>query len=271
VRDLRQETVKQYQEHLDVAQAMFHAGSRPRYYVTKAETDLSSEELDLIKAENDLQVAIVVLAHTMNIANPPPYDIVDNLDYEHYDAALDDIMGKAYSGRQDLKAYNLDAEAARRSLSFFRSDLYPSLNASGGYGASGTRNPLSQGWNAGVNLTASLFTGLLKISRVTEAEKSWRQAQTQIESLRLQIALDANRSFLNLKKAEKSIDTAKHGVEQAKENLDIANINYKVGSGTPLDVTDATVLYSNAKIDMIGALYDYKIAKASIEKTMGYQ
>ena len=268
-RDLRAEMVDQFKLHLSVAKTRFDAGVRPKYFVTKAETDLSNAELDSLRADKDFQVAQAVLATAMNFNSAPAFDIVDNLDFEKYEITLDDILGKAFSARQDLKALGAQVEAARKSLSAARGDLFPAFYATAGYQYGGSISPITHGWNAGVNLTADLFTGFRQIGKISEAENLLRQTETQVESLKLQIGLDARQAFLTLNEAEKAIQTATQGVSDAKENLDIAETSYTTGSGTPVEVTDAAVLYSNARLSLISALYDYKIARANIEKTMG--
>ncbi|MDD5628150.1 MAG: TolC family protein [Elusimicrobia bacterium] len=268
-RDLRVEMVEQYKQHLSVAKTRFEAGVRPKYFVTKAETDLSSAELDFLKADKDQQVAQAVLATAMNFVNAPPFDIVVNLDFEKYDITLEDILARSFAQRQDLKALNAQVESARKSLSAARGDLFPAFYASAGYQFGGSISPYTNGWNAGVNLTADLFTGLRKVGKISEAKDLMRQTETQVESLKLQIGLDARKAFLSLQEAEKAIQTATLGVEQAKENRDIAETSYTTGSGTPVEVTDAAVLYSNARLYLITALTNYKLARANIEKTMG--
>ena len=62
---------------------------------------------------------------------------------------------------------------------------------------------------------------------------------------------------------------AEPGYKQATENLDIANGRYSAGVGSPVEVTDAQVAYTNAKTTYIQALSDYKVAQASLEKAMG--
>ena len=74
---------------------------------------------------------------------------------------------------------------------------------------------------------------------------------------------------MNLKDAEERIPTAELGVKQAEENFEIANGRYTTGVGNPIEVTDSEVLLSNAKTAYIQALYDYRVAQASLEKAMG--
>ena len=69
--------------------------------------------------------------------------------------------------------------------------------------------------------------------------------------------------------AEDSISNTELTVKQATENLEIANGRYAAGVGNPIEVTDAEVSLANAKTAYNQALYDYKVARASLEKAMG--
>ncbi|MBI5039191.1 MAG: TolC family protein, partial [Nitrospirae bacterium] len=89
------------------------------------------------------------------------------------------------------------------------------------------------------------------------------------ELLRQNVFLEVQQSFLNLKEAEERIPAAELTVKQAEENFEIANGRYTAGVGNPIEVTDAEVALSNARRDYIQALYDYKIAQASLGKAMG--
>jgi outer membrane protein TolC len=93
--------------------------------------------------------------------------------------------------------------------------------------------------------------------------------EAKIANIKLQILQDVKTALLNLKKAEESIANAKVQVKQATENMELANLRYQMGLGTTLEVTIATVNYSQAKQTHINSLYDYVTAKANLEKAMG--
>jgi outer membrane protein TolC len=49
----------------------------------------------------------------------------------------------------------------------------------------------------------------------------------------------------------------------------LANGRYAAGVGNPIEVTDSLVALANARTAHVAALYNYKIAQASMEKAMG--
>jgi outer membrane protein TolC len=81
--------------------------------------------------------------------------------------------------------------------------------------------------------------------------------------------LDVRQAYLNLQAAEASIATAELAARQATENLDLANGRYTAGVGSPIEVSDAFATYVAAQANYTGALSNYRIAQATIEKSMG--
>ena len=76
-------------------------------------------------------------------------------------------------------------------------------------------------------------------------------------------------AYLNMIEAEKRIDTSQVTVEQAEENLKIAEVRYSAGVGTNTEVIDAQVSLTKAKTNYIQAMYDFNTNKASLIKAMG--
>ncbi|OPY01113.1 MAG: outer membrane channel protein [Syntrophorhabdus sp. PtaB.Bin047] len=268
-RDVNLEVVGQYAKHFRVAVVFFEAGKKPKYDVTKAELDLSNAKLNLIGAENDLKVAWVNLNNAMGIDGDAEYAIHDNLDFDRYEIALEDALKAAFETRPDLKSLEAQRESAEKAVARAKQEYYPQLNGNAQYNFAGSQYPLGQGWYAGVALSVNLFDGLSTTNKVAEAQANKQSVDAKISAMKLQITLDVKQAWLALIKARQTIETTNVQIRQATENLEIANLRYDAGLATPLEVTDATVTYSQAKLANISALFDYKVARANMEKAMG--
>jgi outer membrane protein TolC len=98
--------------------------------------------------------------------------------------------------------------------------------------------------------------------KVTQAE----DAKTQlIES----IILEVKQGYLNMLVAEKNIGVAKTAIEQAEENLRMNEERYKYQVATQTDVLNAVTLLTQARTNYYGALSDFNVAKAELERSMG--
>jgi outer membrane protein TolC len=267
--DVAVETVSQFQQHLDQAKGFFEVGTKPKFDVTKAEVDLTNAKLNLLSAENNVQIAKVGLNNAIGVPEAPDYQIEDNLNLENFDIALDEAMKKAFANRPDLLSLRLQKSSLEKTIELSKKDYYPILSGNAGYGFAGEEFPLERGWNIGTTLTFPLFSGFSTQYKVEEARANLDSKKADEESLKQSIYLDVKQSYLNLQVAKEKIAAADLGVKQARENLELANGRYAAGVGNPIEVTDALVSFNNAKTSYIGALYDYKIAQASIEKAMG--
>jgi outer membrane protein len=268
-RDVSADTVKQFQQHLDQAKGFYAVGTKPKFDVTKAEADLSNAKLNLIKAENALRLAVVALNNAIGVPDAPEYIIEDNLSFKKYTITFEDALSKAYQSRPDLQSIVAKRQAAEKSIDLAKTGYYPVLTGNAAYNWAGESFPLDHGWEVGAAISFPVFNGSLTKYQVEEAKANLNVLRANEESLRQSIFSDVQQAYLNLKQAEESIPTAELGVKQAEENFEIANGRYAAGVGNPIEVTDAEVLLSNAKLSYIQALYNYKVSQASLEKAMG--
>jgi len=269
-RDVAADVLKQFQLHLDQAKGFYDVGTKARIDVIKAEVDHSNAKLRLINAENALKIAWVTLSNVMGTPDAPEYAIEDNLSFQQYVITLEETKARAYENRSDLKSIISKRQAAETNIGLARSGYYPVLSGFANYNWAGeTTSTLDHSWNAGVLLTVPLFSGFLTIHQAAEAKSNLYILKANEESLRQQIQLDVRQAYLNLLAAEAGIATAELAAAQAKENLDLANGRYAAGVGSPIEVSDAFATYVTAQANHTGALSNYKIAQANIEKAIG--
>ncbi|PKL52458.1 MAG: TolC family protein [Nitrospira bacterium HGW-Nitrospira-1] len=263
------ETVKQFQQHLERAKAFYEVGTRPKFDVTKAEVDLGNAQLNLISARNSLKITALILNNELGVPEAPEYQIEDNLSFVKYSIGLQKAIDRAYENRPELKSIVFKKKASEESVSLAKKGYFPVLTGNAGYSWSGHQFHDGDGWSTGLTLSIPIFSGFSTKAQVAEARANLLVLTANEEALRQGVLLEVQQSFLNLTEAEERIAVAGLTVKQAQENFDIANGRYAAGVGNPIEVTDADVALSNAKTAFNQALYDYKVACASLEKAMG--
>ena len=95
------------------------------------------------------------------------------------------------------------------------------------------------------------------------------QAEDSKTQLTESITLEVKDDYLNMLVAEKNINTAEKSIEQAEENLRMFEERYRYQVATQTDVLNAVTLLAQAKINYYGALSDFNVAKAQLERGMG--
>lgn len=269
LRDANAETVASYQQHLAQAKKFFEVGVKPKFDVTKAEVDLSNARLNLLKAENALNLARLTLGNAMGLTGAPPFDVQDILAFQPYSASLDEALKKGYEQRPDLRSVRSKREAAESSIDLAKKGYFPVLTGSAGYGWSGEDLPLERGWNVGATLSVPLFSGLSTKYQTDEARANLEVLKANEDLVRQTAHLEIQQALLNLQEARDRIAVAELEVRQAAENLELARGRYGAGVGSPIEVTDAMLADLNAKTAHTTALYDYRLAQAGLEKATG--
>ena len=96
-----------------------------------------------------------------------------------------------------------------------------------------------------------------------------KQAEDAKTQLMESITLEVKDDYLNMQVAEKNIKVAETAIEQAQENLRMTEERYKYQVATQTDVVIAVTTLTQASTNYYGALSDFNVAKAQLERGMG--
>jgi outer membrane protein len=268
-RDVAAEAVRQYQAHLDQARGLYEVGLQPRYDVTKATVDLGNAKVNLIKAENAVKLALATLNNIMGVTGTLDYGLEDNLSFDPYPITLEDALVQAYNNRPELAAFAARRQAAESSITLSKAGFFPVLGGTAAFDYGGDTFPLARGWSVGLSLSVPIFSGFSTPAQVAFARANLVAVTAQEEAQRQAVRLAVEQAFLDLKQAEAVVPVAELNVAAAKENFEIADGSYKEGVGDPIQVADASITLISAKLAYNQALYDCKVARASLELAMG--
>jgi outer membrane protein TolC len=264
-----EETVRQFEQHLEQVEGFHKAGTRARFDVTKAEVDLTNARLELIKARNSAEVARVTLANAMGVTARPIGELEDPLTFKKVEISEDQAVQAALANRPEVLSLASQRRAAESSVRSVQRNYFPVLSGIADYTYRGQEFPLAWNWDAGLSLTFPIFSGNLTQSQVAEARGNLVVIGANEEALRQNVILEVHEAFSSLKEAEERVQTSDIVVRQAEENLDLANGRFQAGLGASVERTDAQVLLTNAKTSQVQALYDYRTAEARLQKAMG--
>jgi outer membrane protein len=264
------DAVAQAEKHLTQAKAFYAVGRRPQFDVTKAELDLANANVNLIRATNQMQVARVQLENAMGNHPPQPYGVVEPPEWEPAAATMDTARAAALKYRPELQAGRARVEANRALARATWSQHLPTLSAAGNWNWNNFEPaPLYPRWSATLQVSVPVFQGFSIDAQVEQADAAADAAQANLDAQSQSVLLEVEQAFLAFKESqERRVATTKL-VEQAEQNLTLANKQYAAGVGTPLEVTDAQVSRANAQITNIQARYDYITSVVKLQRAMG--
>lgn len=265
-------TIERAKLFLDYANAKFKSGLASRSDILKAEVELSNSNLTLIKAKNDFLSAKGNLNLLLGLSADSPIFIIDDLAIieQNQFQEFDELKKQSYQNRPELKKFNEQLNVQKSSIQIAKGDFLPTLSADASYNYGGTEiSSLKENWFYGLTLSIPLFSGFSTKARVAEEEIALKGLEKQFESLSQQVSLDVWNAYLNIKETDERIINAKTFLENAQENLRIAEGQYREGAGSMIEVIDAQTNYVIAEQTFIQSLVDYKVAVASLKRATG--
>jgi outer membrane protein len=268
--------------NLRSAQGFFQVGTQPKSFVTRAEVDVANARVNVIRAQNAVNLARVALNTAMGIAINSPTEVRDLLTYQEFPTDREQLVSEALRNRPEYRQVKAQFDAAEAAVRQTFRDFFPNLFASGTYGIAGVSGgpafnqrttygfvDYGNQWNVGLTLNWSIFDGGNRIARYKEAKANVEAFQARVRDTELQIWQNVEQSYLNLSESEERIGAAGKAVESAGENYQLARGRFDAGVANIIELTDAQLALTQAQSDQAQALADYRIAIARLERALG--
>lgn len=266
-----QQTVESLEEHLRNVKAQYHVGTVAKSDVLRSEVELADAQQGLIKAENARDLSVSNFNNVVGLPLDTDVRVTEELGYEKYDLVLADCIAYALEHRADGKQAQLAIDAAEEYKSIAKSGYRPSITASASNGWSDSDFPGTEdeSWQIGAKLSWNIFDMGATKAQVRQADADLLTAKELARQKLDAIQLEVRMAYLDVHEAEKRIHTSQVSVDKAEEDLKIAHVRYRAGVGTNLDVMDAQVALTTAKMNYVQSLYDYNTSKAELDRAMG--
>ena len=274
-----QDSVNTLTEHLKNVNAQYTVGTVAKSDVLGTQVQMANAEQNLINANNSYDVAIASLNNVMGLPTDTELNLTDSLDYNVYEIPLEECTAYARSNRPDVLMADYQVAIAEAGVQQAKAGYMPKVSAQASkswagedpFGSDETdqRYWTNNNWTAGVVLSWDIWDNNVTQSKVNQSKAAVAKAEAAAENTRQSGDLEVRTAYLNLKAAEKSINTTQVAVDKAQEDYKIAQVRYAAGVGTNLDVMDAEEKLAQAQTNYYTALYNYNSSKAALDKAMG--
>ncbi len=177
----------------------------------------------------------------------------------------------AMKQRPLLRAAELEERAAQSGMRTARAEFLPRIEAFASFerDAETPSGPAGTNWTAGARVQFNLFAGGADRARLAEATAIEGQAKQQLEWLRSGIRLEVRQAFLETRAAEQRAAVMQASSAQAQESLRILEQRYQAGLANITDLLRAQVAALDSRTGYLGALMDWHIARAQLERAAG--
>ncbi len=243
------------QVHLTDARHLFAAGQVPHADVLRAETELANERVQGLSAHNGVAIAQTQLDNVLGAPLDETHQPTDPFDSGVPDLTLATLTTSAETNRGDVAAARAAIDAATYAVREARSGRAPHVDlvvADGNVQPAvmpGYRNQFSVGLNA----LWTLFDNGSNSGNVAAAQAGIDQAKLTLEQLQNDVGLQVRQAYFNLSDAKARVAASQTYVALADENLRLAQVRYRGGVGTLLELQDAELRATAARQALISA------------------
>ncbi len=276
--EVQEKSVALLQEQLQNAKNRFDAGSVSQFEVLTAEVALANAQPALITARNAFRIAVdelrAVLGYRASYADAQKIPAFEGeLVFAPAAYELEAALSAARAKRPELRRLEQLEEAREAGVTVARSDYLPEVYLTGGYEGRKSRfsNSVSDsvdGWVAGVEASWAIFDGARTRGRVAQARAQLNQARLTLAEQTLAVEVEVRRAISSLQEAAELAQAAGKVVEQAEEALRLADVRYRNGAATQLDVLQARQALTEASLNRLEANYRHTIALATLRKAI---
>ncbi len=269
------DAVRSSQAHLDNVKQRRQGGVASDFDVLRAEVELSNFQAELIRNKNAINVAKAQLLKVMGVSQDSDFTLSDELVYLSSEMTVEEAVEAAYRNRPDLFSREFDIKYQKELLRVARSRYWPII--SGFYDNTWSkpdphnRMDIKWGhlWQAGLMATLPIFDGLSREGDVIVQKARLRQAQIGLIDAEETALFELTTALLSIEDAKEFVESQSLNLNRAKEGLRLAEVGYKQGTNTQVEMIDAQAALTTARVNHYQAIYSHIIAKLDLQKAMG--
>jgi outer membrane protein len=266
-----QARVEMHRVTLRQVKALAESSLKSTLDVSFAEVALSESELALYQAENAAKASHALLSAATGDPQDAPFEVADVPLPGRVADDAETLVAEALKNRPDLSVAKLNQSAAQRMAEAEKKLRYPAISLVGVLGAVPIhqKNLSNQYSAAGLNISIPFLNGGLFGARRAEAEFRARGADKEAQALAVDIAGAVRIAWLEADNTWRRLDVTAKLVDQATTALRLAKARYDIGLSGILELTQAQLAQTSARIAAANAKYDYLTRVANLNYAIG--
>ncbi|KXS48095.1 MAG: outer membrane efflux protein [Halanaerobium sp. 4-GBenrich] len=257
--EIRQEALDIVNEHLRVVKNNLEAGIAIRRDLLQSQIEQRNAEEELTAARNNLKIARRRLAQLLNYE--AQYSVEKPKTEFDFSLDQDQLFKTAVENDPQLMILELNKEIVKLNQKLEGQYYRPNVSLNGSYDWQGEEFMDEKSWSMTLGVNVPLYDGgkggINADKQENELQKLANNRQDLLENLNIEV----EDSILTVKENAEKIDLEILSLENAAENLEIANKSYEAGVASNTDVIDAQSTYNQAKISLLQSEYEYDIER----------
>jgi len=264
--------VQRAQEGLEAAERRLSVGSATRSDVLRAQLELTNARQALSEARNQERTARYELGRTVGADGPVAARDAGELGPEPLALTREELVALVVESSPAVRSAEAAVRASDAAVRVARTQYVPTVRASAGWDWFNQEAQLADGrksWSMRLSLSYPIFNGFSREDALSRASVQSRVNRIALEDARRGARTELERVLAALTAAEERIALAEEAVKVAQEDLRVQEERYRLGAVTILERITSQENLVQAETDLVGARFDYQLARAELEALVG--
>ena len=189
---------------------------------------------------------------------------------------MEEALGLAEENRKDLSIQKLSIDLQQKKVSVAQAALWPQLSLIGQYQLQAQADDLKMGQYAwpntsflGLQLSIPIFSGNRSHAQISQAKIRSYQEEIRLRDLTDGIKTELATNISKRKEAVTQLDIQEMTVKSAELNHHMIDERFKNGLSSRLELTDAELALTQAKINYLHAIYNLRMLQVQWQQALG--
>ncbi len=250
-------------------------GTASDFDVLRARVERDNLEPSIVEARNARAVAELNLKRLINVPAYQPVSLVTPLDPRLVDVDAS-VLRESLGRRAALGALDAVIAAREGAVQIARAERLPTFGMAATFAYQSFPIPVTpidadwrRDWMVSFQMSVPVFTGFRTHGQVQQTQGELDQARLQRDQVREGMALELEAALGEFESARAQIQARRATVDEARRTLELAELRFRSGLATQLDVSGARLLLEQARVNEAQSLFNYMHALARLERVSG--
>jgi outer membrane protein TolC len=267
----------QAREHLRQVELYRKQGTRSEYDLLRAQVDAANQEPAVVAARSAVELAMLSLKRTLNLPLARPLVLDSPLAFADAQLPVPIELPASAAARPAVKSAEAAVRARRAVLRVENSGRWPQLMATAtmshqAFPADGSpaRDQFHRSVDATLKLEWPLFQGFRTFGNVRRATNELRQAMAVRDEMQQLAEVELAQARLGVDEARATLAARRGTAKLAERAHYLADVRWRNGIGTQLEVSDARLQMLDAQVNEVLALKEYRLSLARLDRAAGH-
>ncbi|MBR4970408.1 MAG: TolC family protein, partial [Paludibacteraceae bacterium] len=233
-------------------------------------------EIAKFKVKNWIRLSKMALAQYCGLPIESDYILTDEEKVLKSDELpLETTIERVFSNRIEIQKLSIVKKIYKEQENIERSKMLPSISFLGTYLGTnpscynGFQKKFSFDWHLGITIKIPLLHWGENIYTLKAAKCESNIHNLTIENVKQQIELEVEQKYIQMIESKKKFEIASRNLEQANENLRIAQEGFREGIISSSNLLEAQTTWVKATSEQIDAKIEIKMSESNYQKVIG--